>query len=57
MIDKVVRDLLMLLSTVDPIGAVLVFAAVAHTLSPAERTRLARRATLTASFCFSSAPR
>ena len=48
MSEKIVRDLLMLLSTIDPIGAVLVFAAVAQTQSPAERTRLARRATLIA---------
>ncbi len=44
----ILRDALILLSTIDPIGTVLVFASVSGALEQRERQRLARRAILIA---------
>jgi multiple antibiotic resistance protein len=46
--DKLVRDALILLTTIDPIGAVLVFASVSQGLAARRRGELALRAVLIA---------
>jgi multiple antibiotic resistance protein len=46
--SKILRDALILLTTIDPVGTILVFASVSAGLEPHARSALARRATVIA---------
>lgn len=46
MVEKIIRDLLLLFSTIDPIGTMALFVALTGQLSAAERNKVARKATI-----------
>lgn len=48
MLQQIARDFLMLLVTVDPVGAVALFVPLTASMTPAERARVARRGSIIA---------